>query len=118
MQMLEFLDKHIYIDSFLHGHIKNYSAIYKQLKIAIIGENILFLLTSLCILLQESFQARFLCLLCLVFRQYLATSATQACQLPAILPSAGIIVCLTMCSILLFLKDKLQPIYKVTMDFS
>lgn len=49
-----FFDKQIYIDSFLHGHIKIAGHLQVTLKIAITGENILFFLNSLCILSEEA----------------------------------------------------------------
>lgn len=68
-----FLDKHIYVDSFLHGHIKIVGHLKVTLKIAITDENILFFLKSLCILSEEaSRKGFFICLLAFVLREVLA----------------------------------------------
>lgn len=91
-----FLDKQIYIDSFLHGHIKIVGHLQVPLKIAITGENILFFLNSLCILSEEASRQGFF-----VLRKalaYLCNPGRPSTHSNP--PSAGITVCLTV----LFLK--------------
>lgn len=103
-----FLDKHIYVDSFLHGHIKIVGHLQVTLKIAITDENILFFLKSLCILSEEaSRQDFFICLLAFVLREVLAYLCNPGRpSTHSNPPSAEITACLTTASFILFLKTK------------
>jgi hypothetical protein len=102
---------------FFHGHIKIRSNLQETIKIAIIGKNTPFLLTPLCILFKELSWADFL---------YVCFE-TRSCYLcnPS-LPSThsnppkcwDCKAWLSRPSFLTLLKDKLQHMCKVTMDFS